>query len=114
LTIHPLCRKINIEGYKMGRMKKVCEICLTTLRALTESTICNDCDEILEKEQTQYFDALNAKHAAKYKCRSCKKGLPLTRARYCEDCVQEINIPQDFSDAYGNVVGLKEDVYWKR
>lgn len=68
-------------------MKRICELCFVGLPATSTWTVCHDCDESMRKQFLAEDREKARKHAAKYKCRQCARGLPLTRRLDCESCV---------------------------
>jgi hypothetical protein len=69
---------------------KTCEFCLLPKVTSPEDTVCNDCDAKMAFEYAMEDSDRAAKHAAKYKCRSCGCGLTESRTLQCVSCLPEL------------------------
>jgi hypothetical protein len=77
------------------RRYRNCEFCSIKFVTSIHNTICDSCDNELEKEQTKEIELTALRHAEKFKCRTCNKGLPLTRRFHCEKCIPDGVRPTD-------------------
>lgn len=72
---------------KRKMKKNRCEFCTKIFMAQYYDTVCGACDAELESQQNAERIKKEEKHALKFKCHGCGKGLPLSRARHCFDCL---------------------------
>ncbi len=67
-----------------------CEFCgaLVIYRHL-DSTVCNVCDESMEREQNAKLEEKAHAWGVKHKCQQCRKPLPLSRYYNCGECLRD-------------------------